>query len=218
MNAASALHIVAAACFSLSATHAVATATIGAEVEAYIWSDSAGNIQKIAATRFGPFRVVASDRAQLNGIITSRTPDQFGALLRAHPHIRLVDMVDCPGTDDDEANLALARMIRKAGIATYVPSGGSVRSGGVELFLAGVRRHADSAAEFAVHSWLDEDGMEPDDFSEDDPVNRAYIEYYREMGMTEEKARAFYALTNSVPHDDALYLTPQDIDAYLPLN
>ena len=217
MKIAFSVQIMAAACLSLSATNAWANATIHAESEAYGWSDSAQSVRQ-AATHFGPFRVVASDRVELNGSVTSRTPAQFGALLRAHPGIRQVDIVDCPGTDDDEANLALARMIRKAGITTYVPSGGSVRSGGVELFLAGVRRRADSAAEFAVHSWLDEDGMEPDDFSDNDPVNRTYIEYYREMGMSEEKARAFYALTNSVPHDDALYLKPQDIAAYLPLD
>ncbi len=217
MKIAFSVQIMAAACLSLSATNAWANATIHTESEAYGWSDSAQSVRQ-AATHFGPFRVVASDRVELNGSVTSRTPAQFGALLRAHPGIRQVDIVDCPGTDDDEANLALARMIRKAGITTYVPSGGSVRSGGVELFLAGVRRRADSAAEFAVHSWLDEDGMEPDDFSDNDPVNRTYIEYYREMGMSEEKARAFYALTNSVPHDDALYLKPQDIAAYLPLD
>ena len=217
MKIAFSVQIMAAACLSLSATNAWANATIHTESEAYGWSDSAQSVRQ-AATHFGPFRVVASDRVELNGSVTSRTPAQFGALLRAHPGIHQVDIVDCPGTDDDEANLALARMIRKAGITTYVPSGGSVRSGGVELFLAGVRRRADSAAEFAVHSWLDEDGMEPDDFSDNDPVNRTYIEYYREMGMSEEKARAFYALTNSVPHDDALYLKPQDIAAYLPLD
>jgi hypothetical protein len=217
MKAVPALHIIAAGCLSLSSTHAWANATISAEAEAYGWSDSAGSVRQ-AQTHFGPFRVVASDRVELNGSVTSRTPAQFGALLRVYPQIRQVDIIDCPGTDDDEANLTLARMIRKAGIATYVPSGGSVRSGGVELFLAGVRRRADSAAEFAVHSWLDEDGMEPEDFAENDPVNRTYVEYYREMGMTEEKARAFYALTNSVSHDDALYLKPQDIAAYLPLD
>lgn len=217
MKIAFSVQIMAAAGLSLSATNVWAHATISAETEAYGWSDSAQNIPQ-TQMHFGPFRVVAGDRAELNGSVTSRTPAQFGALLQAHPHIRQIDIIECPGTDDDEANLALARMIRKAGIATYVPSGGSVRSGGVELFLAGVRRRADSAAEFAVHSWLDEDGMEPEDFSEDDPVNRTYIDYYREMGMTEEKARAFYALTNSVPHDDALYLKPQDIAAYLPLD
>lgn len=218
MKIALSLKIIAAACLTLSAPHALANATISAEADAYGWSDSAHSIRQFATAQFGPFRVVAGDRVELNGSITSRAPTQFGALLRAYPQIRQVDMIDCPGTDDDEANLKLARMIRKAGIATYVPSGGSVRSGGVELFLAGVRRHADSTAEFAVHSWLDEDGMEPDDFAENDPVNRAYVDYYREMGMTEEKARAFYALTNSVPHDDALYLKPQDIAAYLPLS
>ena len=55
-------------------------------------------------------------------------------------------------TEDDGANLRLGRMIRARGIATYVPAGGSVRSGGVELFLAGARRFADPDAEFAVHA------------------------------------------------------------------
>lgn len=218
MKVASARHVIAAACLSFCATNAWANATMYAETEAYGWSDSAHGVRQASAALFGPFRVVAGDRVELNGSVTSRTPAQFGALLRTYPHIRQIDIIDCPGTDDDDANLTLARMIRKAGLATYVPSGGSVRSGGVELFLAGVRRRADAAAEFAVHSWLDEDGLEPDDFSKDDPVNRAYIAYYREIGMTEEKAQAFYALTNSVPHDEALYLKPQDIAAYLPLD
>lgn len=217
MKTASARHVIVAACLSFFATNAWAHATINAEAEAYGWSDSAHNVRE-TQTQFGPFRVVARDRVELNGSITSRTPAEFRVLLRTYPDIRQIDIVDCPGTDDDDANLTLARIIRKAGLATYVPSGGSVRSGGVELFLAGVRRRADSTAEFAVHSWLDQDGLEPDDFSKDDPVNRAYIAYYREMGMTEEKALAFYALTNSVPHDEALYLKPQDIAAYLPLD
>lgn len=127
-------------------------------------------------------------------------------------------MLDCPGTGDDEANLLLARMVRQAGIATYVPNGGSVRSGGVELFLAGAKRHAEPEAEFAVHSWRDEDGLEADDFAESDQVNREYVDYYREIGMSEEKAKAFYAMTNSVPNDDALYLKSRDIAAYIPLD
>jgi hypothetical protein len=114
--------------------------------------------------------------------------------------------------------MSLARMVRKAGIATYVPKGGSVRSGGVELFLAGAERKADPEAEFAVHSWRDDDGMEADDFSADHPLHRAYIAYYREMGMSDAKARAFYDMTNSAAHDDALYLGPKDIAAYLPLS
>jgi hypothetical protein len=167
---------------------------------------------------FGPFHMVSPTRAELIGSIESETPAQFRALLRAFPALAQIDMIDCPGTGDDEANFALARMVRKAGIATYIPDGGSVRSGGVELFLAGAKRSAAPSAEFAVHSWMDEDGLEADDFAADDPVNLEYIAFYREMGLSETQARAFYALTNSAPHDDALYLGTGDIARYVALN
>jgi hypothetical protein len=167
---------------------------------------------------FGPFHMVAPDRAELIGSIESETPAQFRALLRAFPGLTQIDMVDCPGTGDDEANLALARMVRKAGITTYIPDGGSVRSGGVELFLAGAKRRAAPTAEFAVHSWLDEDGMEADDYAADDPAHQAYLGFYREMGMSDANARAFYAMTNSAPHDDARYLDRRDIARYVPLD
>lgn len=167
---------------------------------------------------FGPFHVVSPDRIELIGSIETETPAQFRNLLSAFPGIRQIDMIECPGTGDDEANLTLARMVRKAGIATNVPKGGSVRSGGVELFLAGAKRKADPEAEFAVHSWRDDNGLEADDFSADHPLHRAYIDYYREMGMTDANARAFYDMTNSAAHDDAIYLGPQDIAVYLPLS
>jgi hypothetical protein len=195
--------------------------SVSVETEVYEWVEEAqtATIAPVkASASFGPFRVVAPDRAILDGSIESETPAQFSAMLRAYPAIRQIDMVDCPGTGDDEANLALARMVRRAGIATYVPAGGSVRSGGVELFLAGAKRSAAPEAEFAVHSWLDEDGMEPDDYADTDPVNREYVDYYREMGMSADKAKAFYALTNSVPHDEVLYLKSLDIAAYIPLD
>lgn len=167
---------------------------------------------------YGPFRVVSPDRAELYGSIESDTPTRFRAMLAAYPGIKQIDMIECPGTDDDEANFAVAHMLRKAGIATYVPNGGSVRSGGVELFLAGVKRHADPGAEFAVHSWMDSDGMEADDYAANDEIHQPYLAYYREIGMTPDKAKAFYAMTNSASFEDALYLKPRDIAAYIPLD
>lgn len=215
------LRMLALGAFTLAPSGGHALNSVSVETEVYEWLDPAEPAPAAVAPSlgsFGPFRVIARDRVELNGSIESETPAQFRAMLRAYPGIRQIDMVDCPGTGDDEANLMLARMVRQAGIATYVPNGGSVRSGGVELFLAGAKRSAAPEAEFAVHSWLDEDGMEPDDFAENDPVNREYVDYYREMGMSPDKAKAFYALTNSVAHDDALYLKPRDIAAYIPLD
>lgn len=206
---------------TLASTGGHAFDSVTVETETHAWVEESNDAPKHASqsiAAFGPFHVVAIDRVELRGSIESDTPGQFKALLRAHPAIRQIDMIDCPGTGDDEANLALARMIRKAGLATYVPNGGSVRSGGVELFLAGAKRSAGPDAEFAVHSWLDEDGLEPEDYADSDPVNREYVDYYREMGMSADNAKAFYALTNSVSHDDALYLKSRDIAAYIPLD
>jgi hypothetical protein len=168
---------------------------------------------KPAIASFGPFRVTDPRSADMIGVVDSRTPGQFAAMLKAYPGIATLRMIECPGSDDDEANLRLARMVRHAGIETLVPAGGSVRSGAVELFLAGVRRRADSRAEFAVHSWRDDLGREAGDLPESDPVHREYIDFYREMGMSDDSARRFYALTNSVSFDDAVYLAPLQMAA-----
>ncbi len=167
---------------------------------------------------FGPFRVLDGSRAALVGVTDSRSPAQFAAMLAAYPGITMLEMIEAPGTEDDRANLKLGRMIRAKGISTYVPAGGSVRSGGVELFLAGTRRIADPGAEFAVHAWADEDGREANDYPADAPENRAYVDYYVEMGLPPPQARAFYAMTNSVPHADARWLTAQDMGQWVRLD
>jgi hypothetical protein len=178
--------------------------------------DSVAALPAIAS--YGPFRVIDGTRAALVDATDSASPKQFAQMLLAHPGIRTLEMVECPGTSDDVANLRLGRMIRRAGIATHVPENGSVRSGAVELFLAGARRTAEPGAEFAVHAWLDADGKEPGDFAASDPVNQGYLAYYREMGMSAEQAQRFYAMTNSVPHDDARWLSEAEFAQYASLN
>ena len=167
---------------------------------------------------FGPFRVLDSERAALVGSTDRRSPAAFESMMRAHPGIRVLEMRECPGTEDDLANLRLGRMIRAAGIVTYVPAGGSVRSGGVELFLAGARRYADPEAEFAVHAWIDGEGREADDFDASAPENRKYLDYYRQMGMSDSEARAFYAMTNSVPFAEALWFDGAEMARWVRLD
>ena len=168
--------------------------------------------------RFGPFRVIDAAHAALVDVTDERSPAQFQAMLRAWPGIATLEMIECPGTEDDRANLALGRMIRARGIATHVPPGGSVRSGGVELFVAGRQRFADPGSEFAVHSWADEDGREARDYPADAPENRAYIDYYQAMGMPEGEAKAFYAMTNSVPFESAKWLGANDMAQWVHLD
>lgn len=168
--------------------------------------------------RFGPFRVIDATHAALVDVTDSSSPARFAAMLRAFPGIAAIEMIECPGTEDDRANLVLGRMIRAHGLVTHVPAGGSVRSGGVELFLAGKRRLADPGAEFAVHSWEDENGREARDYPEDAPENRAYIAYYQDMGMSQAEARAFYAMTNSVPFEQARFFGADEMNRWVRLD
>jgi hypothetical protein len=171
-----------------------------------------------AIASFGPFRVIDASHAALVDATDTASPRQFARMLIAFPSLRTIEMIECPGTSDDTANLRLGRMIRRAGLDTYVPDGGSVRSGAVELFLAGQHRRAERGAEFAVHSWQDSDGFEPSDVADNDPVNLAYLAYYREMGLSAPQAKAFYAMTNAVPHDEALWLSRDELARYAPLD
>lgn len=167
---------------------------------------------------YGPFRVLDGNRAALVDITGDDAPARFAAMLRDYPGIRRLELIDAPGTENDRANLTLGRMIHARGIATHVPAGGSVRSGAVELFLAGTTRSAEDGAEFAVHAWEDEDGLQPGDYAADAPENRKYLDYYREMGMNADEARAFYAMTNSVPHAQAKWLTAADMRQWVRLD
>ena len=168
--------------------------------------------------RFGPFAVIDATTVRMAGDVTAATPRQFAAMLAAFPGLKRIEMVDCPGSLDEEANLVLARAIRRAGMETIVPSGGSVRSGAVELWLAGATRSAAPDAEFGVHSWADEYGREANDYAADDPVHAEYLGLYRELGMDAAKAREFYALTNATPFDQVRYLTRDDMARFVALN
>ena len=212
------LALFAAAASPLAAQSVVYEAVVEAE---------AGNGRFVAAqpavvprgiATYGPFRVLDGTRAALVDATDTRSPAQFTAMLRAFPLIAAIEMIECPGTDDDRANLRLGLMIRERGIVTHVPSGGSVRSGAVELFLAGSQRIADPGAQFAVHSWADEDGREPVDFAADAPENRIYIDYYRAVGMSEPEARAFYGMTNSVRNADAMWLSAKEMAQWVRLD
>ena len=170
---------------------------------------------RVLLGQYGPFRVLDARRAALVGSTGIGSPAQFDAMLRDFPQLEVLEMVEAPGTRNDIANLAVGRRIRAAGIATHVPGNGSVRSGAVELFLAGATRTMEPGAQFAVHSWLDNYGREPGDFAPDAPENRLYLDYYVEMGMSEARARDFYAMTNSVPHAAALWLRAADMEPWI---
>ncbi len=165
------------------------------------------------ATAYGPFSV-SGESIIMNGAVDSDTPAKFRALLAANPGVKTIEMLDCPGSEDDDANLVLARLIRSAGLNTHVPADGSIRSGAVELFLAGKERTSAPGAQFGVHSWRDDTGREARDYSADSGVHTPYLRFYREVGFTPEMAKAFYDFTNRASFDDIHYMTGAELARY----
>lgn len=159
-----------------------------------------------AIASFGPFHVTSAHKAVVAGGIDADGPKHFTRMVARYPGLRLLELADCPGSVDDDANLTLGRMIRRAGIATYVPANGSVRSGGVDLFLAGATRSAEPQAEFGVHSWGDDEGNTALSVPANDPVHQRYLSYYREMGLSPEDAKAFYDFTNRAAPPEGLHV------------
>jgi len=208
--------------FYLSLPQSVRAETVTTE-EWVEYDDDAGTEAEVqpnqaAIARFGPFYVLGPNLVELNGAIDAESLTHFRRMVAAYPAIAHIRMIECPGTENDDANLAIARAIRKAGITTHVPAGGSVRSGGVELFLAGVKRTAEPGAEFGVHSWQDDEGNEAADVPANDPVHAAYVGYYQEMGFTPEQARAFYAFTNKTRFKQVHYMTGPELARFGVLN
>jgi hypothetical protein len=177
-----------------------------------------GTARPQVIAQFGPFMMVSATEAELNGATDEATPGQFRQMLIQYPALKRINMIDCAGTENDDANLEVARMIRRAGINTHVPADGSIRSGGVELFLAGAHRSYDKGAQFGVHSWIDEDGHQAGDVPADDPINQAYIKYYQEVGLPLQTARAFYAFTNQTAFDAIHYMTEQELAQFNLIN
>lgn len=178
-------------------------------------SSAVSHAEATALARFGPFRVLDDRTVALVDVTDTASPAQFQAMLAAYPGLATLRFIESPGTFDDRANLKLGRMIRAAGLAIEVPADGSVRSGGVELVLAGTSRTIDDRAEFAVHAWQDETGRQATDYAADARANAKYLAYYREMGLPQDVATSFYAMTNSVPFERARWLTGAELRGWL---
>lgn len=164
---------------------------------------------------YGPFVVVDGRTVALIGGTDWQSPAAFRTMMRDYPHVSVLWFIYCPGTRDDASNLALGRLIRAAGLTAYVPPGGSVRSGAVELLIAARHREIADGAQFLVHAWRHWDGREASDFAPDSPLHRQYLAYYGEMGMSARQAAAFYAMTNSVPHRGARAMTSAEMRAWI---
>lgn len=168
--------------------------------------------------RFGPFRVVNAKTAALVDVTDEHSPAHFAAMLRAYPELAMLELVDCPGTYDDMADLRLERMIRAAGLSPMCRGAVRTVGRGSNCFLPGWTGRWTKAANLPSMPGPMRTGWRQATIPPMRPKNRKYLNYYQEMGMDADTARAFYAMTNSVPFGGARWLGAAEMRRWLGQN
>ncbi len=157
--------------------------------------------------------------ATMNGEIQSNTLSEFNELLASYPNIELIKMGDVPGSNDDEVNFKVGQALRKSGINTHLLDNAEVASGGVDLFLAGVKRTRGSNTKLGVHSWSDGDGNEASDYPLSSSEHQSNIGYYEDLGYSAQWASDFYFFTiNAASADNIHWMTEEEINQFNILN
>jgi len=171
--------------------------------------------EEVLATDFGIFAVQNETTAIMNGVIGTNTPKHWDNFIVANPNTTKLILKDCPGSEDDEANLEAARKIRQQGIAIHLPADAVIASGAVDLFLAGTTRTRAAGSKIGVHSWSDGGSKEATDFPVGHANHQPYIDYYKEMGFSQADAEAFYYFTiNTAKASDIHWMTDEEIEQY----
>ena len=153
---------------------------------------------------------VDGDVATMQGTIDGSTPDRVAELIANHPRVRSIVMREVPGSVNDEANLAAARLVRAAGLSTHLLGDSVIASGGTDFFLAGARRTIEPGAQVGVHSWGGGDEVALD-LPRDHDAHRLYLDYYEEMGIP----TAFYWFTlQAAPASGIHWMRPEELEAY----
>ena len=89
-----------------------------------------------------------------------------------------------------------------------------IASGGVDFFVAGIKRSRGSNTRIGVHSWAEPD-FTATDFPEGHEHHLPYINYYVAVGYTQKQAEDFYYFTiYAADADDIHWMTDEQIALY----
>lgn len=153
---------------------------------------------------------VDGTRLLMAGEITSRTPENFEAVLSANPQITTVVPQVMQGSLDDTAVLRMGYALRARGLDTHLTARSEIYSGAVDLFLAGNRRTMQRGAVIGVHSWADGFG-EGADYGRNRAEHRSNVAYTRDM----LGSAAFYWFTlQAAPSSEIHEMTPAEISRF----
>lgn len=151
---------------------------------------------------------IEGDVASMTGDISADTIRQVKKLIKEYPNVKTIKMINVGGSIDDESNLVACRLVREAGLNTYVAKDGDIASGGTDFFCAGVKRTAEEGAKIGVHSWAGDGVTNAALLPKDDESHKKYIDYYKEMAMPDPKG--FYFFTINAAEADGMHYMSRD--------
>jgi len=157
---------------------------------------------------------VSGDKALLNGTLGTQTYVQFRELIANHPQVTKIELQNVPGSGNDAINMHTGRLIRNAGLTTFVAADGQAHSGGVDLFSAGVRRILQSGAILGVHSWCAGDGTVASELSKEDPAHGAQLTYFRTMLGKDLGPEFYYYTIHAAPCETTHSMTKTEMLKY----
>ncbi len=170
----------------------------------------------IAPDDFGIFKSINATTAQMNGVISGNTPAHFDNLLIKYPNLKKINMLDCPGSEDDEANLKVSKKMHEVGIEFHLFSTSAIASGAVDMYVGGAKRTREQGSRIGVHSWSGGPGQPiATSYPVGHTVHLQYINYYTSVGFTQKQAEDFYYFTiNAAPAEDVHWMTEEEIEKF----
>jgi len=153
---------------------------------------------------------VEGNKAYVNGVLGKKAHKKFMKTLEKHPNIKTLILQKVPGSISDEWNVKTCKEVRNRGIDTYLESTSVIESGGVDLFIAGVKRFSEKGARIGVHAWSDlrKGGNE---YPPEHEEHAIFVDYFKVI----ERDTSFYWFTlNAAPSDGMYYMTEEEIDTY----
>lgn len=171
---------------------------------------------EISSRTKGIFTVLADDTTiEMNGVISSSSLKNFNNLYDSFPNINKINIEQCDGSEDDETNLLLSKRVHDLNINTHLLNEGLIASGGMDFFLAGIRRTKGTNTQIGVHSWSDGGATQATDFPVGHTNHLPYINYYVSVGFTQQQAEDFYYFTiNAAPAESIHWMTNEEISLY----
>lgn len=162
------------------------------------------------------FTILEGDSTVLmDGVINQHSLDNFNKLYRKFPSIKKIEIRECEGSMDDETNLQLSKRVNSLNIDTHLQDNGLIASGGVDFFLAGIKRTRGSNVTVGVHSWSDGNSVQATDFPVGHAHHLPYINYYVSIGFTQQLAEDFYYFTiNAAVASEIHNMTESEIQTY----